>query len=263
MIENGSVSRRTFLMAAGAMAIARPAAAASAGTPILAYHRFDAARAGPTAVTTATFELQLRSLARLGFDVVPLRDAVARLQAPQRDGARQAAITVDDGHRSVHTLLFPLIRRLKLPVTLFIYPSAISNAAYAMTWEQLREMRASGLVDVQSHTYWHPNFATERRRRTPAAFAAFVDDQLQRSRRTIEARLGGRVDMLAWPFGIVDPMLEEAARRAGYSAALAYEGGPASAGADPFALPRIPVGEADRGSAFARKLGLAAREPTQ
>src|SRR6266511_3959307 len=63
-----------------------------------------------------------------------------------------------------------LIQQLKIPVTLFIYPSAISNADYAMTWAQLAEMKASGLVDIQSHTFWHPNFNVERKRLTPAAY---------------------------------------------------------------------------------------------
>jgi hypothetical protein len=33
-----------------------------------------------------------------------------------------------------------------------------------MTWDQLRTLRNTGLFDIQSHTYWHPNFAIERRR---------------------------------------------------------------------------------------------------
>ena len=47
-------------------------------------------------------------------------------------------ITMDDGHRSVLREALPLVREFKVPVTLFIYPSAISNASYAMTWEDLR-----------------------------------------------------------------------------------------------------------------------------
>jgi len=173
---------------------------------------------------------------------------------------RQASITVDDGHGSVYTQLFPIVRRMGFPVTLFIYPSIISNDPDALTWGQLREMRGSGLVDVQSHTYWHPNFKIERRIRTPAAYAAFVDDQLTRSRRVLETRLETRVDMLAWPFGIADRQLELAAQRAGYAAALTYAGGPAKSGDDAFALPRIPIAEGDRGRAFARKIGFALPE---
>lgn len=63
--------------------------------------------------------------------------------------------------------MFPVLRRCGLPMMLFIYPSAISNASYAMTWDQLREMARSGLVDVQSYSYWHPDFKRERERLMP------------------------------------------------------------------------------------------------
>jgi len=41
---------------------------------------------------------------------------------------------------------------------LFLYSSALSNASYDMTWNELREMKEAGLFDVQSHIFWHPNF---------------------------------------------------------------------------------------------------------
>lgn len=219
-----------------------------AGIPILAYHRFDPAIAGPTTVTRRAFTSQISWLAQHGFRIVRLRDAVTQLKAPAATGiSTEAVITVDDGHRSVYTILFPLIRKLGIPVTLFIYPSAIGRASYALTWDQLREMQATGLVDVQSHTYWHPDFNAERRHRKPADFQHFVDDQLRRSKAVLEAHLGKPVDMLAWPYGIVAPDLEVSARNAGYAFAFAYEGGPAKPGADPLALPRVSVADATRG----------------
>ncbi|MEN2789545.1 polysaccharide deacetylase family protein [Sphingomonas oligophenolica] len=261
-MRSGSIDRRTVVFAGlaaslGAIAPIRALAARVPGAiPILAYHRFDPAIAGPTTITVRTFETQLSQLAETGYRVTGLRDAAAALRRPGAGAPSQAVITVDDGHRSVYTVLFPLIRKHRVPVTLFIYPSAISNADYAMTWDQLREIAASGLVEVQSHTYWHPNFNAERRRRSPTDYRAFVDDQLQRSKAVIEARLRNRVDMLAWPFGIVDAELEAAARKAGYTVALAYEGGPAAPGADLLALPRIPVSDADRGARFDRLIGV-------
>lgn len=222
--------------------------------PILAYHRFDPAGPGSTTVTTTAFEAQLDWLTHHGRQIVRLREAIARLLQPPARLPPSAALTVDDGHRSVYTFLFPIIRRRKLPVTLFIYPSAISNASYAMTWEQLREMQASGLVDVGSHSYWHPNFNAERQHRTSADYRAFVDTQLRRSRQALETRLRTQVDMLAWPFGMVDAELEQAARAAGYKVGFTYGGGAATAAADPLAVPRIPIHETDRGERLAALL---------
>lgn len=230
-------------------------ARAEGAIPILVYHRFDPATPGDTTVRTSTFEGQLAWLDRHGYRIVPLSQALAELEGEARPAAGpEVVITADDGHESVYTQLYPLILKRRIPVTLFIYPSAISNAAYALTWAQLKQMQASGLVDIQSHTYWHPNFRIEQRRLKPADYRAFVDLQLKKSKSTLEARVGRPVTLLAWPFGIVDADLEAAARRDGYEAAFAYEGGPAKAGDDLLALPRIPVADADRGQRFGDEL---------
>jgi peptidoglycan/xylan/chitin deacetylase (PgdA/CDA1 family) len=150
--------------------------------------------------------------------------------------------------------MFPLIQRYRVPVTLFIYPSAISNAPYALTWQQLAEMKNSGLVDVQSHTYWHPNFRTERKRLAADAFQQLVRNQLVWSKQAIERHLGGSVDLLAWPFGIYDPELIREAAKAGYVAAFSVDRRPATLAESIMALPRYIVSDHDRGGAFAHLL---------
>ncbi len=234
-------------------AAAPMAAAAQAGRsiPVLVYHRLDPDKPGPTTVRVSRFREQLAWLRTHNYRIVSLRAALADLkQPPVPEDQPEAVITADDGNETIYTDLFPLIRDAGLPITLFIYPSAISNASYALTWEQLRTMQASGLVDIQSHTYWHPNFKVERRKRSPADYQAFVDSQLSRSRQVLEAKLGRPADMLAWPYGIVDADLESAAKRAGYAFAFAYAGGPMKPSDDPLALPRIPVPDAALGEGF-------------
>jgi peptidoglycan/xylan/chitin deacetylase (PgdA/CDA1 family) len=166
--------------------------------PILVYHRFGPVVTDEMTVTTPVFESQLRTLRGRDHQVVPLRDLVASLNgadAPLPD--RAVVLTVDDGHRTVYTDLFPLIRHHRIPVTLFIYPSAISNASYALTWEQLAEMKASGLVDVQSHTFWHPNFNVERRRLASPAYERFVQDQVANRRPSSNSAWAAR--SISWP----------------------------------------------------------------
>ena len=233
-----------------------------AGIPILAYHRFDPTTPASTTVTTATFVSQLNFLADHHYTVVPLTsvaDVVLRKSPPPTTPI--IAITVDDGHRSVYTVLFPIIKQRRIPVTLFIYPSAISNASYALTWEQIKEMHASGLIDIQSHTYWHPNFRKEKARRTAADYAAFVNAQLIRSRTKLDAELGTHITLLAWPYGILDPDLEAAAAHAGYTAAFGYVGGVTHSGDDPYSIHRIPVPNFAHGSAFEGLLRDAQTHP--
>lgn len=210
--------------------------------PILVYHRFGPAVADSMTITTRKFEAQLRWLVEHGHQVIPLRMLIEHLRGhgpPPPPGA--VVITVDDGHLSVYRELLPLIRKYRFPCTLFIYPSAISNASYALTWEQLAEIQATGLVEVQSHTYWHPNFHKDSRRLSPEDYRAGVRMQLARSRSVLEKRLAVSVDLLAWPFGIHDPWLEEEARRAGYAAAFTIERHHVSGQENLMALPRYMV----------------------
>ena len=115
-------------------------------------------------------------------------------------------------------------------------------------------MKASGLVDVQSHSYWHPNFKVEQRRLAPDAYERLVQDQLIRSKATIEKHLGGTVDLLAWPFGIYDAPLMQAAAKAGYAAAFSIDRRPVTAAENIMALPRYIVGDSDRDARFERLL---------
>lgn len=235
------------LFAAGAYAQSE-----STAVPILVYHRFGPTVADSMTVTTRVFEDQLAWLQAHGYRVLALRDLVDALTDSNVPlPARAVVITVDDGHKTVYTEMLPLIRRDRLPVTLFIYPSAISNASYAMTWDQVADMAHTGFVDVQSHTYWHPNFQHERARQTPDAYRAFVMMQLNRSKEVIGRHLGTAVDMLAWPFGIRDPELEGWAAAAGYRAGFTLQRRSVRRGADILALPRYLITDGDRGARFA------------
>ncbi|MHB1020966.1 MAG: polysaccharide deacetylase family protein [Acidobacteriaceae bacterium] len=248
-----------MILAGFVLVASMPSAASAApdakGIPILVYHRFDKTKAGATTITVATFKSQLDWLTAHHYRVIPLRSVVENLQGRESVGdSAVVAITADDGHRSIYTEMFPIILQYKIPVTLFIYPSAISHASYALTWKELEEMKQSGWVDVQSHTYWHPNFRKAKARLSQSEYKDFVAFQLLRSREVIANRLGGKVDLLAWPFGISDPYLEAEALHSGYGAAFNYSGGLAQVGCNLFAIPRIPISEQDHGARFASLL---------
>ena len=234
------------------LAMAAPARAPSPRVSILAYHRFGPTVPDSMTVRTVTFRNQLEYLRRNGHPVVPLQSVVDYLLgAGPAPPDSSVVITVDDGHRSVMTEMAPLVREYRVPVTLFIYPSAISNATYALTWEQLASLCATGLFDVQSHTYWHPNFRTEKRRLTPSVYHAFAASQLSRSRATLETRIGYRADLLSWPFGIYDDELIALAHEAGYRAAVTLDRGSVHADDNAMALPRFLISDSMSAAAFA------------
>lgn len=218
---------------------------------IFDYHRFNTFRSDSMTVRLSVFKFQLQYMAEHGYHFIPLARYVAYKEgkAPPPP-PRSVVITMDDGHESVYTEALPLVEKYRIPVTLFIYPSAISNASYAMTWQQLRALKATGLFDIQSHTYWHPNFKIEKRRMTPAQYNKFVDLQLRRSRDVLDRKLGIHVSMLAWPFGIYDQTLTHDASQAGYTAAFALDGRHAGDSDNIMGISRYLVTDRDSGRFF-------------
>ena len=228
---------------------------AGVSVPILCYHRFGPTLADSMTTTTAVLEQQLTYLHDNGYHVIPLKALIDYLEGRgPAPAAKSVVITVDDGHRSVYEVMKPLIEQYRIPVTLFIYPSAISNARYAMTWDQLRELRDDGLFTIQSHTYWHPNFKIEKRRQSPADYEKFVAVQLAKSKSTLEKKLGVEIRYMAWPFGIYDAELLDRAKAAGYESAFSIDRHAANDSSTLMAVPRFLMTDADHGKAFERLL---------
>jgi peptidoglycan/xylan/chitin deacetylase (PgdA/CDA1 family) len=230
-------------------------AATPASVPVLVYHRFGPTVADSMTTTTPVFEAQLAYIKEHDYHVIPLTALVAYLRGEgPPPPPRSLVITVDDGHRSVYEEMLPLMRKYQYPVTLFVYPSAISNARYAMTWDQLRELLGTGLFTVQSHTYWHPNFKIEKRKQAQADYEKFVDTQLLKSKTTLEKKLGITIDILAWPFGIYDDDLLTRAGKAGYVAAFSIDRHAVNPSSTLMAAPRFLMTNIEQGKIFERLL---------
>jgi peptidoglycan/xylan/chitin deacetylase (PgdA/CDA1 family) len=216
----------------------------SKGVPIYLYHRFGHEISDSMTVSMVRFESQLKKFREDNSPVIPLRQLVDFLLKKTASlPPRSVVITVDDGHKSVYTEMFPLIKKYGIPVTLFLYPSALSNASYAMTWAQLREMKETGLLDYQGHTYWHPNFKTEKKRQSPEEYRHFVSGQLKKGKEKLEKEFHAQVDLLAWPFGICDEELMRQAREAGYVAAFSMERRDVNGSDNMMALPRYLIAD--------------------
>lgn len=210
--------------------------------PILTYHNFDPSIPGSMTINTAKFESQLKWLKDNGYTVVPLQEVVSYLQGNHPAlPPKSVVITADDGKETVYKYMLPLVRKYNIPVTLFIYPSAISRASYALTWDQLKELKNTGLFDIQCHTYWHPDFKQEKKHLSSSEYQKLVHVQLVNSKKILEEKLGTKITLLAWPYGIYDKYLEQEAAKAGYVMAFSVDDRSTSKSEKKMAEPRYVI----------------------
>lgn len=184
--------------------------------PIILYHNLSPTAVNSMTITPQKFEANLKLLKANGFTFIPLKEAVEYLQGKRTDlPSKPVVLTVDDGWESVYTYMYPIIKKLNIPVTLFIYPESISSKNF-LSWNQLTELKNTGLFDIQSHTYSHPNFKIAKKKLSSAAYERFVQKELSSSKKILEDKMGTKVTLLAWPFGIYNAYLENEAEKAGY-----------------------------------------------
>jgi hypothetical protein len=114
------------------------------------------------------------------YKFLSARDLLSRLNE-KSSASRDVVLTFDDGRRNCWSVIFPLLKKYKVRASFFVIPSRVSDSEeeypnledfwkgrvswehlYAshrkqpyLTWKELKEMRASGLVDIFSHSLRH------------------------------------------------------------------------------------------------------------
>lgn len=226
-------------------------AAESINIPILCYHNFNPVKPGSMNMTPEKFESQLKWLKENGYSVIPLTEAVAYLQGKRSSvPPKSVVITADDGWKSAYTYMYPIVKKYNVPVTLFIYPQTISQSKNTMTWEELKELQQTGLFTIQSHTYDHPNFKKAKKRMSPAAYEKYVHSQFVKSKNILEEKMGTKITLMAWPFGIYNDYLEQEAAKAGYEMSFTIDYRTANRNFKPESQPRFMLLQSQPMSTF-------------
>ncbi len=193
--------------------------------PVLCYHRLGSGTS-KMVVSPSNFESQMNWLVRNGYRVVRLADLEAFLAGERPLPPRSVVLTFDDGYESVHRHALPVLVRLQLPATVFVYTDFL-GAGDALTWPQMQQMLDSGLIDIQSHSKSHRNLIERRAGETEERYRAAVEAELRVPRETLERRFPPlKVRHLAYPYGDTnDAVLDAAARQGVTLAATVVPGG--------------------------------------
>ena len=207
--------------------------------PILCYHRVGNSTNRMT-VSTAAFAEQLDWLDANGYRVLRLQDLAAFLDGKQALPAKSVVLTFDDGYESYYRYAYPLLKKHAFPATVFLYTDFV-GAGDALTWPQMQEMTATGLIDIQAHSKTHANLINRLRDESEAAYRQRLDTEARVPREQIERRLKLPVKQFAYPYGDANEIVLDVLARNNYRLGLTVTPGGTPFYAQPLMLRRTMI----------------------
>ena len=226
---------------------------------VLTYHKVQPElELGGTWLTPRAFRRQLELIRDACLPVLALVDYLEALRgdSPPRRGV---VLTFDDGYRSVLEHARPLLEEFACPATVFLVTgyagrpndwdhSLARGRSRHLSWDEARELTASGLVTCGSHGVSHRDLTD------------LPDGELERelveSREAISAELGRTPECFCYPFGRHDERVRAAVREAGYHYGIGVVDRAGRGRRDPTALARTGMYLTDGAAALAVRLGL-------
>jgi peptidoglycan/xylan/chitin deacetylase (PgdA/CDA1 family) len=192
------------------------------------------------------FEQQIQTLKAGGVHFITpqqLESIVKRRSAPP---PKCLLVTLDDADVSQYRYAFPVFKQEKVPFALFVITAQVGARSFKgeemATWPEIREMAASGLATIGSHTndlhdmdvYGQPLVA---RRESATGFAG----DLRRSVAAIQHETGTTPLYFAYPYGFGTPQTDEAALRSGMRLLFTLRPGIVHPGDPAFFVKRVMV----------------------
>lgn len=177
---------------------------------ILMYHSVvpDGTACNKWTTTESQLRTDLQWMAEHGYTTVLPGELAAGKPLPER----AVLITFDDGYTNNYSIAFPLLKEFGAKAVISTIVGYLGpDASNFLSWEMCREMLASGLVEIGSHTYnlheevrGMPLGIQRRRGEGRQAYEERVFTNIETSIQLLESNLGRKITFFAYPYGQTD-----------------------------------------------------------
>lgn len=208
--------------------------------PILMYHGVteNAKKVGTFVISAKMLEDDLRYIQEEGYQTVTMDEVIRFVKNEGELPPKPIMLTFDDGYYNNYCYAYPLLKKYNMKAVISpigkytdIYSESNDlNPVYShITWDGIREMMASGLVEFQNHSYdLHQQTggrtgAKKKKEETVAAYGKVLESDLMMWQEKMEENTGYSPTTFVYPFGGISEASHEILEELGFQATLSCE----------------------------------------
>ncbi len=222
--------------------------------PVLMYHEVRDRDPGKDSILPEEMEGDLRYLLRAGYTTVFMEDVLDFVYSGKALPDKPILLTFDDGYESSYRHLFPLLKQYGAKAVISVIGKSAdefsrlpeNGGPYVhSSWKELLEMRASGCVELQNHSYdLHRESGGEQGCKQRAGedeqmYELRIRRDADRLQEELYRRTGSPASTFAYPYGFYSEELEGILEDCGFLATLTCDFGMNRLTRDPDCLRRM------------------------
>ncbi len=208
--------------------------------PIIMYHSITTPqkKTSKYVISSQQFEEDLKYIKAEGYTTITMQQLIDFVHDEADLPEKPILLSFDDGYYNNYCYAYPLLQKYQMSAVISIigkYTDLYSeneeyNPNYShITWDNIREMEASGLVEIQNHSYnMHTN--TEGRNGTKKkkgesreVYRSTLEGDLMKLQERLAKETGKVATTFTYPFGGVSSESYEIIKNMGFEASLSCE----------------------------------------
>ncbi|HEV2339902.1 MAG TPA: polysaccharide deacetylase family protein [Patescibacteria group bacterium] len=183
-------------------------------------------------VSPSQLDQQLAYFSTNNFHAITLDDMANALDNKETLPPNPIVLSFDDGYQSFYDNAYPLLQKYHMKAIEFVITQVEGAPAY-LSWNEIKQMDQSGLVEFGAHTRHHPNL--------PDLSQAAIIDEIQGSKNDLEQHLNHPVNWFAYPYGSYSSFIIQTVKDAGFKGAASTIYGASQSKDNAYLFPRIMV----------------------
>lgn len=208
--------------------------------PVLCYHDIGDTKKNPYSIPKERLREHFILLKEQGYQPISVDDYLKAKAGQVKLPDKPVMLTFDDGYISFYNDIFPLLKEFNYPAVMALVTSWQETApprdvGEVIDWNMAKEMEASGLVTLASHSHNLHHYITLNKEgdqgqavstllyqngkyETLADYNQRILYDMLQTQAAFEKHLGHKSKVFVWPYGEYTSASVEAAKTAGFEA---------------------------------------------